>query len=146
VNLRWLWLDHVPPAIRLSTEERRRFTRAYRHLHSPRTLSAQTIGFSLGLIALVLWFVLLSYLAPRMVGIGGCFLAALMLGALYPAIWLLIAAADYALGRRRTYGALRLVGYDVCPRCGYWLRGLPEDEDRCPECGAKRQPMPEVQG
>jgi len=34
----------------------------------------------------------------------------------------------------------------VCPRCGYWLRGLPEDEDCCPECGAKRQPMPETDG
>ena len=36
------------------------------------------------------------------------------------------------------YRATRQHGHDVCPRCGYWLRGLPEDITRCPECGAHR--------
>jgi ssDNA-binding Zn-finger/Zn-ribbon topoisomerase 1 len=39
------------------------------------------------------------------------------------------------------YRALRRHGYDVCPKCGYWLKGL-EAETRCPECGARRQPLP----
>ena len=29
-------------------------------------------------------------------------------------------------------------GHDVCGRCGYWLRDLPDDVQRCPECGAAR--------
>lgn len=40
------------------------------------------------------------------------------------------------------YGATRQQGCDVCARCGYWLRGLSDDIERCPECGAKREPMP----
>lgn len=32
-------------------------------------------------------------------------------------------------------------GHDVCPKCGYWLRGLPEDIKRCPECGVTREPV-----
>jgi hypothetical protein len=34
--------------------------------------------------------------------------------------------------------ALREMGYDICPRCGYWLKGLPTTEARCPECGEGR--------
>jgi hypothetical protein len=29
-------------------------------------------------------------------------------------------------------------GYDICTRCGYWLRGLPDETTTCPECGAQR--------
>ncbi len=36
------------------------------------------------------------------------------------------------------YQAMRRRGHDVCPRCGYWLKGLSEDVERCPECGADR--------
>ena len=38
---------------------------------------------------------------------------------------------------------LRARGRDICTRCGYSLRGLDGTIDRCPECGAKRKPMPE---
>jgi len=41
------------------------------------------------------------------------------------------------------YRATRRHGYDVCPNCGYWLKGLGESTDSCPECGTQRQPMPE---
>ncbi len=30
---------------------------------------------------------------------------------------------------------LRQYGYRVCIKCGYWLRGLATDAERCPECG-----------
>ena len=36
--------------------------------------------------------------------------------------------------------AMRDVGWEVCIKCGYSLRGL-EDVKRCPECGAEREPM-----
>ncbi|MDY7110095.1 MAG: hypothetical protein SYC29_15800 [Planctomycetota bacterium] len=67
-------------------------------------------------IVVVFWFVLGGYLGLAYV--MGRFAA--------PACW----------------RALRERGFEVCLNCGYWLRGLPEDEDRCPECGAKRAPMP----
>lgn len=48
---------------------------------------------------------------------------------------------------RNIYGphlrrAMRDVGWEVCIKCGYSLRGL-EEVKRCPECGAKREPMAE---
>ena len=42
------------------------------------------------------------------------------------------------------YRATRRHGYDVCVRCGYWLRGLDDDTRHCPECGSAREPIPEV--
>ena len=33
----------------------------------------------------------------------------------------------------------RELGYDVCRRCGYWLRGLSDTVERCPECGHERR-------
>jgi hypothetical protein len=41
------------------------------------------------------------------------------------------------------YRATRRHGHEVCVRCGYWLKGLGEEIDRCPECGARREPMPQ---
>lgn len=35
--------------------------------------------------------------------------------------------------------ALRHHGYELCPKCGYWLRGLDGRVKNCPECGAKRE-------
>lgn len=37
------------------------------------------------------------------------------------------------------YQAIRQQGYEVCRRCGYWLRGLDPDTKHCPECGTKRE-------
>ncbi len=39
------------------------------------------------------------------------------------------------------YRATRGQGFDVCAKCGYWLRGLGEDVKRCPECGGRREAM-----
>ncbi len=36
------------------------------------------------------------------------------------------------------YRVTRRHGHDVCPKCGYWLRGLNDDVKRCPECGQER--------
>ncbi|MCH7573388.1 MAG: hypothetical protein IH891_10795 [Planctomycetes bacterium] len=47
------------------------------------------------------------------------------------------------LSERRTYEILRQSGYDVCAPCGYWLKGLEDATDRCPECGTKRETLPE---
>jgi rubrerythrin len=43
--------------------------------------------------------------------------------------------------RREHYHRIRLEGFDVCTRCGYWLRGLGDDVRQCPECGAEREAM-----
>ena len=40
--------------------------------------------------------------------------------------------------------SLRDFGYEVCPYCGYWLRGLDQSVTKCPECGSQREPMPDL--
>jgi hypothetical protein len=34
--------------------------------------------------------------------------------------------------------SVRRCGHDICISCGYWLRGLENDAERCPECGDPR--------
>ena len=45
---------------------------------------------------------------------------------------------QWRLHRRALRAAMRRHGFDLCPRCGYWLKGLGDDRTRCPECGAQR--------
>lgn len=37
--------------------------------------------------------------------------------------------------------ALNELGYEVCVRCGYWLRDLSPSVPKSPECGAERMPV-----
>jgi hypothetical protein len=49
------------------------------------------------------------------------------------------------MNRKRTRAAMRAQGYELCLECGYWLKGLPADAGRCPECGAARSVYEDVQ-
>lgn len=40
------------------------------------------------------------------------------------------------------YAQLREAGFDVCTKCGYWLRDLDETISQCPECGCVRPETP----
>ncbi|UCD74912.1 MAG: hypothetical protein JSV91_14135 [Phycisphaerales bacterium] len=41
--------------------------------------------------------------------------------------------------RREIRQAMARRGFELCPGCGYWLKGLGVDSPRCPECGWKRE-------
>lgn len=63
------------------------------------------------------------------------------------AIFVAYAVTAVWLSERHGYAPLvrlaaRQHGYDVCLKCGYWLRGLGETIERCPECGTIREPNP----
>lgn len=51
------------------------------------------------------------------------------------AIWIALLTMLYRIPLRR---ALHDLGHEVCLKCGYWLRDLPDAVTRCPECGEKR--------
>jgi hypothetical protein len=40
--------------------------------------------------------------------------------------------------RREVRAAMARRGFEVCPACGDWLKGLRDDSKRCPECGPER--------
>ena len=145
MSWRWLIFDYVDRDIRLSRAQRRRIHRSsLRHLHRIK-------------IPLVIFLVIAGVLAvpvvPLLLPHSWSLFPGLWYEELTPIVlvlWFVIGGylgLAYVMGRFEgpaCWKALRDHGYDTCAKCGYWLQGLPEDEDRCPECGAKRQPMPEA--
>ena len=57
-------------------------------------------------------------------------------------MWLFLCVSYGVLCREEVFYFLRRKGFNVCSRCGYWLRELPDDIAKCPECGTQREPMP----
>lgn len=51
--------------------------------------------------------------------------------------WLWSAWIYRYLYRRPVRAALRELGHNICPECGYSLDGLGEESVRCPECGSE---------
>jgi len=84
------------------------------------------------------------WMAPLLQRLGLSVPASVWLGVIiaFAALFLAYAYLLASLYVGPTRHALREAGYDVCLRCGYWLRGLPDDIKRCPECGTAREPMP----
>ena len=141
MNFRWLIFDYVDPALELTKEQRRRVR--IRGLLNPPILGSVNL-------ASVSWFaILLAALAPAtgmLLGFGVFFVffrdswlgIPLMFAVQIASTWLLLAFIGKYTWRPLVCAELRVMGFDVCEKCGYWLRGLGEDVQQCPECGAER--------
>lgn len=144
-----LWPSYIEPELALDKTQRKVIHRdAWRlWLGNRWNLFIYIIYIPLGLLVMIIARDLLGLLASTIDAGGlaykGARIAGLVLGL----------AGYFVLGgvilqRWRfapcVWRSLRARGHDVCPRCGYWLRDLPDDEDRCPECGARRESMPET--
>jgi hypothetical protein len=143
MNLRWLWFDQIPPELAL-TREQKQSARKRASLHRKRepnyrgsqrryTLIFLPI-FVVGFVAYWMW--LDHQIQTRRLNpiTSGVLLMLLTYGAI-----------AFSMHRTRTpfiRRALRDMGYDICEGCGYWLRGLGDDVQHCPECGAAREPSP----
>lgn len=137
MNLRWLILNHVPDPIRLTSQEHREMRSRLRH-QVPLSMRDEFAGFAIGFPFVVLWFVLYHWTLRSLSGISQI----ISVITLWGGVWLILSAISHIFNCRRTYAALRQMGYDLCPLCGYWLRGLGENVKQCPECGAEREPLP----
>ena len=79
----------------------------------------------------------------QLIGVGGKL--HLIARAAAPVLWVVacFVLGGVVLQRNRfapcVYRATRRHGYDVCAHCGFWLKGLPEDGEKCPECGVERE-------
>ena len=133
LNLRWLIFDYVPPGIKLTPQQRRDFRRKAKDEYLPTTWKTELLGFLVSLPLIFGWITVLFFIG----------FAIPLNGALFPlavaGIWVILTVLRWRFARRATFAALREIGYDVCLNCGYWLRGLGDEVERCPECGWRRE-------
>lgn len=140
-SFQWMIQRYTSAHIALSRDELRRLEQRCNEIvavHRFRMLSITVLA--------VVTTVLVVILFPRMIGtaIGAatgwperwCIAgSAIILAVAMASGWMFIFTQVYV---RPLRSALREFGHEVCLRCGYSLRGLPDTTDRCPECGLQR--------
>jgi hypothetical protein len=153
MNLRWLWRDYVDPQLSLTPRERKILRERVIQLMfgGSNEQKKQMRGSSIGTVIPLRWIALLEAFAPSVVMLL-MVLPILMFQnrltwwfwasqvAYMAVIWIVMAFFGRYTRRPAVNIALRELGYDVCLRCGYWLRGLGQEIKHCPECGKEREP------
>lgn len=140
MRTRWLLLGYVHTQLPISREERRAVEKRANAIAGRRkffvfklaTVSVILLGGFVGCgpIAAV-WLWRQQGFHPIFALIVGVMTAAFGVVAYSMLVW-----RWYTLPMRQ---ALNELGYNVCVRCGYWLRDLDPDTPSCPECGAPRR-------
>jgi hypothetical protein len=139
MSLRWPILDYIDTELPLTTKQRRAINReAWRRWLKRRN---NFVLYLAVIIPLNLILNLVPALIRELTGRSAYWHWPMAIG-----IYVICAVAAIALLQRWRFAPLVRVivrehGYDVCIKCGYWLRGLDARVDRCPECGAKREPI-----
>lgn len=149
-----LWPSHVDPAMGLPAGERKAIHKgAWKRWQSRRSNYIVYTIYGLAGIALVSTFRDSAGWLATQIGVGGWTwkLVRITAMAVWFGAWFVLGGAMLQRWRFApcVWAELRSRGHDVCPHCGYWLRGL-EDGDggsdlRCPECGVAidREPAQE---
>ena len=144
---RWLLFDYSDPDLKLTWKQRVRLFRWQddREPHENVWRWRHPIMWGLAITNTVLMLVqILSMFLMSHLGVSDHWVVRWYLAmfiAYVPALWLGCAVVT-GFNRKGIRDALRRQAYEVCTNCGYWLRDLPDDIDRCPECGAEREPRP----
>jgi ssDNA-binding Zn-finger/Zn-ribbon topoisomerase 1 len=145
MNLRWLTFDYVDPELPLSIEQRQRVRvrGLFGQYDSKRALLSKPANL---IVALVPAFGMILGMGVFFLFFRGSSLfswlgVAVAVGVQVAVTWFLLAILGKYTWRPIVAAELRTFGYDVCPKCGYWLRGLGEDVRQCPECGAAREAL-----
>ncbi len=128
----WVWLH--PDLQRIEDEDDRMWALLFAEVSLSK--SQRRLDFFLGV-----------FLSPLIGGGIGLLIAAYLR---LPSTWILafylggfmagmaLSFGVYALlTRRKVREAMRELGYEVCPGCGYDLRGV---SSSCPKCGWRREP------
>lgn len=143
MNWRWLIYDHIPVDLKVPKAQRRAIRKEVRNSlnifsSTARALLGLCIGIAALLFLLIAFLIATDYLKSRYPS----FDHPLLNIALFAIIGnCLFAGLFRSLYQKKTYQLLRQSGYDICTRCGYSLKGLPEDHNRCPECGTTVPPI-----
>ena len=146
MNLRWLLFDYADPDLPLSFWKRQKVAWRRVPLRTlPVSIRWRRIVFGLGtvlptIVAVPLAIKATTVMASRIGGVGQFIPLLLLL--VVPTYWIWTCALYGFVSRTEHYHRIRLEGFDICLKCGYWLRGLGDEITNCPECGTKREPMP----
>lgn len=137
MNLRWLIFDNLPPGIKLTPQQRRDFRRRAKDAYYSTSWKTELPGYLIS-VPLILGWIFFLYL----IGLAIPLLNVVIVPLVVVGMWVIITALRRPIARRANVAALREMGYDVCPDCGYWIRGLGDEVKRCPECGWQREDVP----
>lgn len=141
MNLRWLLLNHVPPGMELTPEERIELKRRVRELqfvepdfmHARRSLvlgiMLVTVPLTIGHLAWI--YSLIHARAGTGITLSSLIAPFLLLEVL---AWTGYAFVIHRVRRPFVRRALTEMGKPVCLHCGYILLGSPSAV-MCPECG-----------
>jgi len=151
MNLRWLWLDHVPAGLTLTPEQRREARRLARSIkaENPAFAGARRKATITILLWTVLWIAgVIAYSLhhlwfpwkPKAALVSALSTVAAVL-ILNGSIWVIIAMSVNRAAAPFMRAALSLMGFATCVPCGYLLKGLAPGE-ACPECGTVPTPVP----
>jgi|GEM_PF-2305754 len=139
--LNWFLRDLWDDAITLTPEEKKRVKFGVIGRHAMHQ-SPWLVGFSI-LPGLLPYLLYISWGFSRdHFSTSGHYLAQATFITLAILLYFRVWRHIYSTHARR---ALRDLGYDICPHCGYWLRELPPIEEKpfCPECGSEREKLPD---
>ncbi len=146
MNLRWLLFDYSDPDLPLSFWKRAKLAWRRVPLRTlPSSMHRGRFVCTFGVIMLpVVVFVPLFNLAVAQVELFSSGVGLFVLLLLFvPTAWIWGCLLYGLVSRPEHYYRIRLEGFDICLKCGYWLRGLGDEITNCPECGTKRESMPE---
>ena len=139
MNEKFGWRRNIPRELPLTSEDRRNIRERFAQRRGRMFWKAAAVG----IVFILGWFIWKLQLEVTILGrrIYGWYGFGLMAG------WIVMtqAAIGYALRKdfaRIVRTILRERGYDICIKCGYWLRGLDDNVQQCPECGAEREITP----
>ena len=126
----------IDPAIPLDRSDRRRVQRdAWKRWMTKR---GNLMTYGVGLVTAMMIFMFLPDWIDGIFGYHRWYFTVVAFG-----VYLGLLASLFLILRRYrfapcVYAELRGRHFDVCMRCGYWLKGLDDDVAQCPECGATR--------
>lgn len=146
MNLRWLLFDYADPALQLSFRQRMKIIWGRVPLKElPKPMRRRRIvGNVIATLPMVAVTVTMPYMALLLIQATQFKVLFILYipALLFPLSWIWMSIAYGLFLRPEHYYRIRLQGFDICIKCGYWLRGLDETIKKCPECGTSRETMP----
>ncbi len=140
----WIWPEYINRDLPLTRQERKAIHRDAWKLWQANKWNIVTYAALPAFYLLTMSFI--SDVGGRLatfLGVGGLAHKLFRAAAPFALLVICFVGGGAVLQRFRfapcVYRAARQRGHDVCPKCGYWLKGLGADTQRCPECGCVRR-------